>query len=38
MTPALAVQEIERCSGRQFDPKCAEALGSVLVDTTKETV
>jgi len=36
MTPALAVQEIERCSGRQFDPTCAEALGSVLVDVTRE--
>lgn len=31
MPPALAVSEIERCSGRQFDPLCAEALGSVLV-------
>ncbi len=26
----LAIEEIERCSGRQFDPDCAEALGSVL--------
>jgi putative nucleotidyltransferase with HDIG domain len=38
MSPAHAVAEIERCSGRQFDPECAEALGSVLVDATKETV
>jgi putative nucleotidyltransferase with HDIG domain len=27
---ALAVQEIERCSGRQFDPSCAGALDEVL--------
>jgi putative nucleotidyltransferase with HDIG domain len=38
MSPALAVQEIERCSGRQFDPKCAEALGPVLVNSTREPV
>jgi putative nucleotidyltransferase with HDIG domain len=38
LTPALAVQEIERCSGRQFDPECAEALGPVLVNSTKEHV
>ena len=31
MPPALAVNEIERCSGRQFDPQCAEALGSVFI-------
>ena len=30
MPPSLAIEEIERCSGRQFDPQCAEALGSVL--------
>jgi putative nucleotidyltransferase with HDIG domain len=36
LPPALAVREIERCSGRQFDPACAEALGSVLVEATKE--
>jgi putative nucleotidyltransferase with HDIG domain len=30
MPPSLAVEEIARCSGRQFDPQCAEALGSVL--------
>ena len=36
LTPALAVQEIERCRGRQFDPECAEALGPVLVNATKE--
>jgi putative nucleotidyltransferase with HDIG domain len=39
MSPALAVNEIERCSGRQFDPDCAEALGPVLLESmTKETV
>ena len=38
MSPALAVSEIERCSGRQFDPECAAALGSVLVDATREKV
>jgi putative nucleotidyltransferase with HDIG domain len=31
MPPALAVSEIERCSGRQFDPICAEALGDVFI-------
>lgn len=30
MPPSLAVEEIERCSGRQFDPICAEALGAVM--------
>ena len=30
MPPSLAVEEIERCSGRQFDPACAEAMGAVL--------
>ena len=31
MPPSLAIEEIERCSGSQFDPECAEALGSVLL-------
>jgi putative nucleotidyltransferase with HDIG domain len=31
MPPSLAIEEIERCSGSQFDPECAEALGTVLV-------
>ena len=31
MPPAMAVDEIERCSGRQFDPVCAEALGDVFI-------
>jgi putative nucleotidyltransferase with HDIG domain len=30
MPPSLAIEEIARCSGTQFDPHCAEALGSVL--------
>lgn len=32
MLPAHAVAEIERCSGRQFDPRIAAALGQVLSD------
>ena len=31
MPPAMAVREIERCSGSQFDPDAATALGRVLV-------
>jgi putative nucleotidyltransferase with HDIG domain len=31
MPPALAIEEIERCSGSQFDPDIACALGDVLV-------
>jgi putative nucleotidyltransferase with HDIG domain len=30
MPPSLAAEEIERCSGRQFDPECVAALGGVL--------
>lgn len=30
MPPSLAVEEIARCSGTQFDPKCVDALGGVL--------
>ena len=30
MLPQQAINEIERCSGRQFDPRVANALGSVL--------
>ena len=30
MPPRLAVEEIARCSGTQFDPQCAAALGFVL--------
>ncbi|OFW13283.1 MAG: hypothetical protein A3F70_00860 [Acidobacteria bacterium RIFCSPLOWO2_12_FULL_67_14] len=35
LRPALAVGEIERCSGSQFDPQIAEALGEVFADTTE---
>ena len=31
MPPAMAVAEIERCSGSQFDPDAAAALGRVLL-------
>jgi putative two-component system response regulator len=37
MPPAMAVSEIERCSGRQFDPTCAEALGDVFIHAVEET-
>jgi len=30
MPPAMALEEIERCSGSQFDPVCAEALGAAM--------
>lgn len=30
MPPNLAIEEIVRCSGSQFDPQCAETLGLVL--------
>ena len=38
MSPGLAVSEIERCSGSQFDPRVTEALGAVLVDALEEKV
>ncbi len=38
MPPAMAVQEIERCSGSQFDPDIACALGDVLVHAVEERV
>jgi putative nucleotidyltransferase with HDIG domain len=31
MPPSMATEEIERCSGHQFDPVCARALGPVLM-------
>jgi putative two-component system response regulator len=31
MPPAMAIREVERCSGTQFDPIVAEALGAVFV-------
>jgi putative nucleotidyltransferase with HDIG domain len=36
MPPALALNEIERCSGSQFDPIVAEALGEVFADVAQE--
>jgi response regulator RpfG family c-di-GMP phosphodiesterase len=36
MPPALAMSEIERCSGSQFDPEVATALGSVLARAAEE--
>jgi putative nucleotidyltransferase with HDIG domain len=38
MPPALALNEIERCSGSQFDPIVAEALGEVFADVAQEHV
>ena len=38
LPPAMAVQEIERCSGSQFDPEIACALGDVLVHSVVERV
>ena len=38
MPPAMAIEEIERCSGRQFDPDIACALGDVLVHAVEERV
>jgi cyclic di-GMP phosphodiesterase len=36
MPPAMAMREIERCSGSQFDPDAATALGRVLVHASEE--
>jgi hypothetical protein len=36
MPPVLAAEEIERCSGRQFDPECVAVLGAVLVDAMEK--
>ena len=38
MPPALALSEIERCSGKQFDPIVAEALGEVFAHVSQEQV
>jgi putative nucleotidyltransferase with HDIG domain len=36
LPPAMAVEEIERCRGRQFDPDCVAALGVVLTSAATE--
>jgi HD-GYP domain-containing protein (c-di-GMP phosphodiesterase class II) len=36
MPSAMAIGEVERCSGSQFDPTVAEALGNVLVHAVEE--
>jgi putative nucleotidyltransferase with HDIG domain len=36
MLPALAMNEIERCSGTQFDPEIAAALGEVFAAAAAE--
>jgi response regulator RpfG family c-di-GMP phosphodiesterase len=38
MSPAHAIEEIERCSGTQFDPRVVDALGEVLIDVEMERV
>jgi putative nucleotidyltransferase with HDIG domain len=38
MPPALAVLEIERCCGTQFDPEAVAALGRVLEHAAEEQV
>ena len=38
MPAALALKEIERCSGSQFDPIVAEALGEVFAHVSQEQV
>jgi putative nucleotidyltransferase with HDIG domain len=38
LPPAMAIEEIERCSGSQFDPDIACALGDVLVRAVEERV
>ncbi len=36
--PVLAIDEIRRCSGTQFDPEIADALGDVFADVTEDVV
>ncbi len=38
LPPQMAVREIERCSGKQFDPDIASALGDVLVHAVEQQV
>jgi HD-GYP domain-containing protein (c-di-GMP phosphodiesterase class II) len=35
MQPLHAIEEIERCSGRQFDPRITAALGRVLTSLAR---
>ena len=37
MPPGMAMREIERCSGSQFDPEAAAALGRVIQHATEVT-
>jgi hypothetical protein len=34
----MAISEVERCSGSQFDPRVAEALGMVLGQAVEEQI
>jgi putative nucleotidyltransferase with HDIG domain len=36
LMPSMAIEEIQRCSGPQFDPECAAALGAVLSEAASE--
>jgi putative nucleotidyltransferase with HDIG domain len=36
MLPALATEELGRCSGSQFDPECVHVLGAVLVEAMEK--
>jgi putative nucleotidyltransferase with HDIG domain len=38
MPPTMAICEIERCAGTQFDPMMAEALGPVLMHAAQEKI
>src|SRR5262249_31807729 len=38
MLPTLAVSEIERCSGSQFDPEIVSVLGTMLRHAAEERV
>jgi putative nucleotidyltransferase with HDIG domain len=38
MAPTLAIREIERCQGSQFDPVIAAALGAVMTHAAEEKI
>lgn len=38
MAPTLAIREIERCQGSQFDPVVAAALGAVMAHAAEEKI